>query len=232
MLSKTLSHDRVGAETSEHASWQTFASAADENKAEGFGTLMQVVETRLKPGAKSEPRAFARTECLSYVISGELLCSDDQGNSVTASAGECQVTSAGNGIVHTEANGSAENELHYVQFRIAPNFDNTTPGYQQKNFADELDHQFRVVVSPYAEYGSLMMRQRARLWAGKFEAGEEVQYETNYNQRYWLQMATGEAEVNGVLVGQGDGLALEDEDMITVKALAEAEVLLLELQIE
>ena len=196
----------------------------------GFGPLRVINEDRVIPGAGFGAHPHANMEIISYVLSGELAHKDSMGNGSVIKPGDVQIMSAGSGITHSEFNNSDDNEVHFLQIWIMPDVQNETPDYQQKNFADqEMANQFRVVVSPNGENGSLHIKQDARLLVGKFDEGITSVFKTQSGRRYWVQIAKGLADVNGEKGSNGDGFAITAEQEIIIDAKTDAEILLFDL---
>lgn len=196
----------------------------------GFGPLRVINEDWVAPGAGFPTHPHDNMEIITYVLSGELAHKDSLGNGSAIRPGDIQVMSAGSGIRHSEFNNSDSDEVHLLQIWIMPNVSNTAPGYQQKSFDPaELKNDFRVVVSPDGENGSLLIRQDARLLTAKFDADVAKTIAVEQGRKYWLQVATGIVEVNGEEARNGDGVALQNIKEITVVAKTAAEVLLFDL---
>ena len=196
----------------------------------GFGALRVINEDRVEAGAGFEEHGHSNMEIISYVLKGELAHKDSMGNGSSIKPGDVQIMSAGSGVRHSEFNGSDEEEVHFLQIWIIPNVENEAPDYQERSFDDEeMQNTFRVVISPDGENGSLTMKQDARMLAGKFEEGQSDDFQTRKGRKYWLQLARGTAEVNGEKAYAGDGFAIEDEEIITVKSMTDSEILLFDL---
>ena len=60
------------------------------------------------------------------------------------------------------------------------------------------------------------------------KAGESADYPLGTTRRGYLVPAKGEVEVNGVRLNARDGAAITGEDVITVKAINDAEVVLVD----
>ena len=196
----------------------------------GFGPLRVINEDRVIPGAGFGEHGHSNMEIISYVLKGELAHKDSMGNGSSIKPGDVQIMSAGSGVRHSEFNGSDEEDVHFLQIWIMPNVENEAPDYQEKSFDDEeMQNTFRVVVSPDGEKGSLTIKQDARMLAGKFEEGQEGEFQTQKGRRYWLQIAQGLADVNGEKASAGDGFAIENEELIKVQSITASEVLLFDL---
>lgn len=196
----------------------------------GFGPLRVINDDHVIPGAGFGEHPHSNMEIISYVISGELAHKDSMGNGSSIKPGDIQLMSAGTGVTHSEFNGSDTDEVHFLQIWIMPDVENTEPSYQQKSFDPaEMGDAFRVVVSPDGADGSLVIKQDARMLAGKFNEDVTAEFQTSVGRKYWLQMVQGLATVNGEEAKAGDGFAIEGESKITVKAETKTEVLLFDL---
>lgn len=65
--------------------------------------------------------------------------------------------------------------------------------------------------------------------AGRFDDGASAELAIEPERRYWVQIAKGAVEINGKMTEAGDGVAIEDEGSITIRAAAESEILLFDL---
>ncbi|VAV91345.1 Pirin [hydrothermal vent metagenome] len=196
----------------------------------GFGPLRVINEDHVIPGAGFGTHPHANMEIISYVLGGKLAHKDDMGNGSTIQPNEIQLMSAGTGVTHSEFNASDEKEVHFLQIWIMPNVQNTKPGYQQKTFAaSEMKNAFRLVVSPNGEDDSLIIQQDARMFTGKFDADAKTVFNADKQRKYWVQIAQGIAEVNGISARAGDGFAIADEDKIMIQSQTQTEILLFDL---
>lgn len=196
----------------------------------GFGPLRVINEDRVVPGAGFGKHGHRNMEIISYVLDGQLAHKDSMGNGSTIKPGDVQLMSAGSGVMHSEFNGSSDEEVHFLQIWILSNVENEAPGYQEKSFAEpEPENEFRVVVSPDGENGSLRIKQDARMMVGRFEEKQSHQLSLDSGRRYWLQVARGNVRVNGDEASAGDGFAVEHEETIELEAVSEAELILFDL---
>jgi redox-sensitive bicupin YhaK (pirin superfamily) len=198
----------------------------------GFGPLRVINEDWVEPGTGFDTHGHKNMEIITYVLEGALSHKDSTGKEGTAiTPGEVQMMTAGKGILHSEYNGSETDTVHLLQIWIMPDEVNTKPGYQQKPFAqEELHNRFRLLVSKDGEDGSLVMKQDARLYASRMDAGTELKFPIVSERKYWLQIARGTVDFQGGKLESGDGLAVEKEQgLLAIKATTPAEVLLFDL---
>ncbi|WP_040702606.1 pirin family protein, partial [Novosphingobium nitrogenifigens] len=89
--------------------------------------------------------------------------------------------------------------------------------------------QLVVLASGYAEDDdALPIRTEARLVAGTLRAGESVEYTLGAERKGYLVPATGRIRVNGVEADARDGIAIAEVETITITAIEEAEVVLVD----
>jgi redox-sensitive bicupin YhaK (pirin superfamily) len=194
----------------------------------GFGPLRVINEDRVEPSAGFPTHGHRDMEIISYVISGGLRHKDSMGNGSVIRPGEVQVMSAGAGVRHSEYNDSASEPVHFLQIWLMPDEEGLAPRYQQKAFADEEKAgKLRLVVSPDGRDGSLSVRVDAELYATRLEAGQSVTHALKPGRLAWAQIVAGAATVNGAAVSAGDGVAIDDADMVTIAAGAGGSELLL-----
>ena len=205
--------------------------------------LVSLEEHRLDPGQGFDFSDDKEAEIIYYVIDGELSHERKAIESSTTSAGEVQVTSTGTGLSHRVFNDS-DNTVHYLKAVIAPYFDKYTPSANQKSFtADDLKNTggedpqfgagkpFGVVTSTYAEYSSLIARQRGRSFMSYLDAGETTEFEPNYGCQYWLHVVSGEIAANGEVLSSGDGVGFAHGDKAAIEAKGAAQLLLIEVPV-
>ena len=185
----------------------------------GFSALRVINEDRVAPGQGFGTHGHRDMEIISYVVDGALEHKDSIGTGSVINAGDVQVMSAGSGIRHSEFNPSTQNGVHFLQIWILPNATNHKPRYDQKTFgADDKHNRARLVVSGDGRDGSLMIHQDADLYAGLLEANASLTHDLRAGRRGWIQLIGGALEVNGHQLEAGDGLAVEQETHLMLKA--------------
>ena len=76
---------------------------------------------------------------------------------------------------------------------------------------------------------SLRIRGDARLVAANIKAGETAEYRLDEGRRAYLVPATGVIEVNGLRAHARDGVAVAHEQVLTVTAIGDSEIVLVDL---
>lgn len=170
-------------------------------------------------------------EIITYVLKGTVEHKDSLGNIGQIQAGEIQTMHAGTGIRHSEYNPSKTEELQLFQIWIMPDVAGAQPGYTQQSFNREQKlNQLKLLVSKDGRLGSQKINQDVDLYASVLEAGKEQEFAIRAGRGAWVQLAEGELEVNGKVLKSGDGLAVQDESLLKIKALKETEFLLFDLR--
>ena len=75
---------------------------------------------------------------------------------------------------------------------------------------------------------ALPIRAEARVLGATLKAGESAEYALGEGRHAYLVPADGEVEVNGVTLDARDGAAIADEAVVTITALDDAEVVLVD----
>jgi redox-sensitive bicupin YhaK (pirin superfamily) len=197
----------------------------------GFGPLRVINEDRVAPGAGFAPHRHANMEILSYVLEGGLAHRDDHGGGGVIRAGELQWMGAGHGIEHSEFNASDAAPVHFLQIWIQPDRLNAKPAYAQRAVVGEdARGRWLLLASPDGAEGSLAIRQDARLYVTRLDAGAGLEHALDPLRRYWLQVTRGGVEAVGRTLGAGDAMGLVQESgALALTATADSEVLLFDL---
>ena len=211
----------------------SFANYYDPKRM-SWGALRVWNDDEIAAGTGFPPHPHADMEIITYVRDGAISHEDSLGNKGRTVAGDVQVMSAGAGIRHAEYN--AEPELTRIfQIWIEPTERGGAPGWGSKPFPKgERAGQFVVLASGFqgdtseSGGGALPIRTDARIVAATLNAGDSADYPLGASRRAYLVPAKGEVEVNGVRLNARDGAAIAQEDVVTVKALSDAEIVLVD----
>lgn len=195
-----------------------------------FRALRVMNEDRVAPGSGFGTHPHRDMEIVTLVLSGALEHQDSMGNGSVIRPGELQRMTAGTGVTHSEANPSKSEPVHLYQIWLYPERKGLDPGYEQKVFPEAgRSGQWQLVASRDGRAGSLTVHQDADLYRAALAPGETLEHPTRPGRGLWLQVLSGAVTANGELLAAGDGLAVEDEATLTVRADADAEVLLFDL---
>ena len=207
----------------------SFASYHDPEQM-GFRALRVINEDKVEPGQGFGAHPHMDMEILSYVLDGALEHKDSMGTGAVLRPGELQRMSAGTGVIHSEFNASDKERVHFLQIWIYPDRKGVTPEYEQKAFpAEERKGRLRLMASPDGKDGSLRIHQETRLYGALLEPGQEVSHTLAKDHHAWVQVVRGGLSLNGQTLEKGDGAAVSEEKLLTLKATEPAEILLFDL---
>lgn len=194
-----------------------------------WGRLRVWNDDSIAPQSGFEPHGHRDMEIITYVRQGAITHEDSLGNRGRTVAGDVQVMSAGSGIVHSEYNLEDE-ETRIFQIWIHPQQTGLPPTWGTRRFpSGERAGAFVTLASGLpGDDDALPIRAEARLAAATLEQGQSADYQIAEGRRVYLVPASGQIEVNGVTVSAGDGVAVRDEARLTVHALENSEVVLVE----
>lgn len=196
----------------------------------GFSDLRVINEDRVIPGKGFPTHSHRDMEIITYVLEGALAHKDSTGTSSVIRVGDVQRMSAGTGISHSEYNASQTEPVHFLQIWIMPNETGLKPGYEQRSFDLEKNSGSWVLVAAQgARDGAVKVHQDAELSLAVLPKGKELPYSPRPGRRAWLQVARGKATLNGLALEAGDGAAISEGNLLEVKALEDAEILVFEL---
>lgn len=195
----------------------------------GWGTLRVWNDDTIAPQTGFPPHPHADMEIVTFVRTGAISHRDSLGNQGRTGAGDVQVMSAGTGIRHAEYNLEAEATTLF-QIWILPDRTGEEPSWGQREFPRaERSGQWTIVASGDPEGdASLPIRADARVLAATIPAGSRIEYPPALGRHQYLVAATGSIRVNGVEAQARDGVAIRDETGLTVEALEDAEVVMVD----
>jgi len=196
----------------------------------GFRALRVINEDRVIPGAGFPTHGHRDMEIISYVLDGALAHRDSTGNAEVIRPGDVQRMTAGTGVRHSEFNASDKAPVHFLQIWLLPEREGLEPGYEQKSFGDaEKRGRLRLVASRDGRDGSVTVHQDVELYATVLAPDDKVAYDLEPGRHAWVQVARGQATLNGELLKEGDGAAISKVERIELQGATDAEVLLFDL---
>ena len=206
----------------------SFGSHYDPNNM-GHGALRVWNDDEIAPNSGFPPNPHANMEIITYVREGAITHQDSLGNKGRTETGDVQVMSAGSGIRHAEYNLEPVKTTLF-QIWIEPTKDGGQPTWGAKPFP-KADRTGKLVTlaSGFAEDAdALPIRADARVLATTLKAGESAAYEFDADRKGYLVPAVGAIEVNGVRVNARDGAAIANENRVTITALEDSELVLVD----
>jgi redox-sensitive bicupin YhaK (pirin superfamily) len=132
-------------------------------------------------------------------------------------------------VRHAEYNLEPETTTLF-QIWILPRSGGGQPSWGAKPFPkDDRSGQFVTLASGFAEDSdALPIRADARVLGATLKAGESLEHKVGTGRHAYLVPATGEIEIDGERVHARDGAALTGGQTVTIKALEDAEIVLVD----
>ena len=211
--------------TKHHFSFADYRDAGRDH----WGALRVWNDDEIAPNSGFPPHPHADMEIITYVREGAITHQDSLGNKGRTEAGDVQVMSAGTGIRHAEYNLEPKTTSLF-QIWIIPDRRGGAPSWGAKPFPKG-DRSGRFVALASGLEGdddALPIRTPARVLGATLKAGETARYDLGADRHAYLVPAAGAVEVNGVRLDRRDGAAITDEAVLTVTALEDAEVVLVD----
>jgi redox-sensitive bicupin YhaK (pirin superfamily) len=195
----------------------------------GWGALRVWNDDQIAPQSGFPPHPHADMEIITYVRSGAITHQDSMGNKGRTEAGDVQVMSAGTGVRHAEYNLEGDDTTLF-QLWIQPDSRGGQPTWGAKPFPrDDRSGRFVVLASGQpGDEGALPIRARARVLGATVKAGEEIEYALDPKRHAYLVPSQGDVEVNGERINARDGAAITGEDNLKIRALSDAEIVLVD----
>ena len=175
------------------------------------------------------PHAHRDMEIITFVRSGAITHQDSLGNQGRTGAGDVQAMSAGSGITHAELN-LEDGPTTLFQIWIETDSRGEPPRWGQREFPrGERAGRWEVLASNAAEADdALLIKADARVLAATLATGETIELTLDPARHQYLVAATGRIEVNGTLAEPRDGVAITGEQALSVTALDDAELVLVD----
>jgi redox-sensitive bicupin YhaK (pirin superfamily) len=194
-----------------------------------WGGLRVWNDDEIAPNTGFPPHPHANMEIVTYVREGAISHKDSLGNKGRTAAGDVQVMSAGTGIRHAEYNLES-GPTRLFQIWILPSQNGGKPFWGTKPFPrGDRSGRFVALASGYAnDNDALPIRADARVLGATVRKGETLEHTLDRAHRAYLVPASGAIEVNGVHLDARDGAAIADETKLSIRALEDSELVLVE----
>ncbi len=194
----------------------------------GFRSLRVINDDTVAPGRGFGTHPHDNMEIITVVLSGALRHKDSMGHTQDLTPGEVQHMSAGSGIMHSEFNPSPTEPIHLYQIWIEPKADNVKPVYHQTR-PEPAKNGLRLVASEGGVEGSIPINADAKLFKGQLDAGKSLSYTLAKGRHAWIQVLSGGVTANGQSLTIGDGAAVSDETLLSLKGDSASEFLVFDL---
>jgi redox-sensitive bicupin YhaK (pirin superfamily) len=198
-----------------------------------FGALRVLNDDAVTGGAGFGTHPHDNMEIISIPLSGDLEHQDSMGNKTVIREGDVQIMSAGTGVMHSEKNHNANEDVRFLQIWVFPKERDLTPSYDQitMNLADQRDN-LQCVVSPDGRHG-VRIHQNAWFHVGQLSSGWKSSYALHgEGQGVYAMLLEGEAMVAGQALGRRDAVGVWNTESINIEVSEDARLLLIEVPMQ
>lgn len=171
-------------------------------------------------------------EIVSVVLKGQLQHQDSTGNKEVLRRGEVQRMTAGTGIVHSEMNPSADEEVNFLQLWFFPNEQGLKPSYEQTayDFSAMKNRLLPVVSSKTHTDKTAFIHQDLTLCLSELDAGQTIAFRQEAGRRIYIFVIEGELGLNGEqLLGKRDAARISGIEELAIDTAAGASFMLIDL---
>lgn len=195
----------------------------------GWGAIRVWNDDEIAGKSGFPPHPHADMEIITYVRTGAITHQDSMGNQGRTGAGDVQVMSAGTGVRHAEYNLEDETTTLF-QIWVTTDTPGAKPSWGAMQFPkDARAGSFVTLASGLAEDAeALKINAAARVMGATLKAGEEAELSLDPSRHVYLVGVNGAIEVNGVRAEPRDGVAITGEEKVTIRAIDEAEIVLVD----
>jgi redox-sensitive bicupin YhaK (pirin superfamily) len=175
------------------------------------------------------PHPHDNMEIITYVREGAITHQDSLGNQGRTEAGDVQVMSAGTGVRHAEYNLEDE-QTTLFQIWVITDKRGASPSWGAKKFPkDDRAGTFVTLASGFeSDAEALKINAAARVLGATLKAGESAELQLDPGRHVYLVAVGGAIEVNGTRAEPRDGVAITGEERVTIKAVDDAEIVLVD----
>jgi redox-sensitive bicupin YhaK (pirin superfamily) len=195
-----------------------------------FGVLQALNDFELDPDAGFETHPHDEMEIISYCVEGTLDHVDNMGNQNTIGRGDVQYLCAGSGVTHSEMNSTIDGSLRFLQIWITPNTKRLSPKYRLKKYSrNARKNELRLVVSGEALDNVIKIHQDANIYIAELVKHKQMTIANRERRQSYLFCIEGSLAGNGVELISCDALKLWGEESLTLAALEESHILMVEM---
>jgi len=194
-----------------------------------WGAIRVWNDDRIAARSGFPPHPHRDMEIVTYVRSGAITHEDSMGNKGRTAAGDVQVMSAGTGVRHAEYNLENE-ETTLFQIWVQTDRPGARPDWGAAKFPKaDRSGRFVTLASGFdGDEGALRINAAARVMGAALAAGEVAELALDPARHAYLVATRGPVLVNGVRAEPRDGVAITGEEKVTIEALDEAEIVLVD----
>lgn len=195
-----------------------------------FGALRVLNDDKVSGGMGFGQHPHRDMEIITIPLKGALKHGDNMGNSGVIKKGQVQVMSAGTGIIHSETNANANENVEFLQIWILPNKQAIKPRYEELNLSENIkNNALTPIISPEAQENSLWIHQKAWMNWGQADSNQKIKYKLNKNENgVYIFLLEGEIKISGKTLSKRDAIGIWDTEEITIETKNDSEFIVIE----
>ncbi len=194
-----------------------------------FGPLRVFNDDTLSPGSVWPLHPHSEIEVVTYCADGEFRHADENGKGGILRKGWVQHTTVGTGMYHSEINNLKDRPMRFIQMWFMPTEYGLKPSVEQKHVEREERMNKLLPLVENDVPGALKIHQDAKVYSSFLERGHSVDHAIGSRRGVYLYVVEGgSVQVNGRDVPEFGAVQAENEKAITIKAIEDAELLLVD----
>jgi quercetin 2,3-dioxygenase len=199
-----------------------------------FGMLRVLNDDSVEAGMGFGTHPHDNMEIISIPLEGDLEHKDNMGNVAVIRKGDIQVMSAGTGITHSEYNKNRDKPVKFLQIWVIPNVRNVKPRYDQISLvAEDRHNKLQQILSPDPGDEGVWIYQKAWFHLGHLDKGFSTEHKIKLKGNgVYAFILSGSVTINDQVLKTRDGFGIWDTELLTLKALEETELLLMEVPLK
>jgi quercetin 2,3-dioxygenase len=176
----------------------SFGEYYDPNNIQ-FGPLRVLNDDFVAPLRGFGAHPHQEMEIVSIVLKGYLKHEDSTGHTATTTFGGVQRMSAGTGIIHSEVNPLATEEVNFLQLWFLPEVNGLTPSYERTTFdVAKMKNALLPIVTKNPSSSEIAhIHQDLTIYLSDLEAGRELVFAQQEGRRIFFFVIEGDVTLNG-----------------------------------
>lgn len=194
-----------------------------------WGQLRVLNHNILAPGASWPPHPLSDVETLQWVRGGAISTMGSLGLVPPIGEGSVQVISTGRGITCSHVN-ACDQPTDFFDIWFGPEVRNESPRRRiRRRVGTEVTDAWIALASGRRDRpGATPLRMDAAVYRAKLSMGSEIAYELDAGRHAYLVCVAGAVAMDALRLATHDGAAIVDEPRFQVRAVSQAEVLLID----
>jgi len=195
-----------------------------------FGVLRVLNDDIIHPQSGFEMHPHHDMEIISYIVDGEMTHKDSMGNEETLKRGEVQYMSAGTGIVHSEHNKNAKEDLRLLQIWIIPPQKSLQTLYGSHKYTQaQRENKLLQIVSSHDGDAAVKIYQDINIFVSELDARKTLEFAIDAQRQLYFVQIEGSSDINGVRLDSGDAMEATQESLLEIEALQKSHFLFIEM---